>query len=152
MTAAAPVTPQTPEFVFRPFEWSSDRDLVFSAWLKGAWECEPLNKLPKEMYMPLHEKWITRCLTKARCVMLCHPDDTRELMGFIAFEALEPGAHQPFVVHWLYVKNMMRKLGIARQAVQLLAPGRQVVSTGTSKHSPWLRKLGVLIYPHGASV
>lgn len=150
MTAAPAV--ERPEHVIRPAlvrtdpdgNPTSDEKLIYSAWIKGAWEVEPTNRIPRELYIPLQEQHIRRRLRHSRSLVLCHPGAARELIGFCVFDA-HPWAT---VVHWLYVWGMFRRMGFASVMLDAASPGwrsKPLVTTGTSKHTTRLAKSGRLI-------
>lgn len=129
-------TAQTPEYVLRGLV-DADRGFVFSAWIRGAYEVEPTCYQPRARFETHQRAHIDRCLALATTMVACHPDSPGDLFGFVCMSNIGGVA----VVHWIYVRGMWRKRGIARSIIQRLAPNAHVVvATQWSKHCPWIRR------------
>jgi hypothetical protein len=149
VTAAAPIV-QTPEYVLRSAT-PGDEPLIYSAWIKGAYEAWPARLVRREVFFEQQKEHIRRCLDRSYTVVMCHPDDPRELFGFVCHSgAVSPRYdREGIAVHWFYVRNMFRRCGIARSVARRLNithAGWLLVATQESKHSEWIRKKTGAVY------
>lgn len=127
---------RTPQYVLRVLE-PGDRAFVASAWIRGAHDPAPACFIPRARFDPHQRAHVDRCLDTYSTLVACHPDDPSELFAFICFCLVE---RMP-VVHWLYVRNLFRRMGIARSIFGAIAPGaKAVVSTQWSSNSVWIQR------------
>lgn len=126
----------TPEYILR-HHVKQDENLIYSSWIKGAYEVFPTNFIPRELYLEHQSKHIKYCLDHFTTYILCHPDDPDEIFGYVCFSTVG----QSLIVHWLYIHNIWRKRFTGESMVPTLLseihPGwdkQQIVVTQISKH------------------
>lgn len=98
----------------------TDKNFVLSTWLKSYYESLKafdeylaFNKLkgfvyPKDdIFFQGHQNKIKDKLKNAECMVCTAPDDDRQIIGWIVYE--------PTVIHYIYVKQVFRKYGIAKK-------------------------------------
>lgn len=126
----------TPDYVLRALE-IGDRGFVFNAWIKAAFEVEPTCYQVRARYEAAQRAHIDACLESATAMVACHPDDPTQLFGFVCLANV---AGMP-VVHWIYVRNHFRKMGLARSILRRLVPDTSaIVATQWSKDCAWIRR------------
>jgi hypothetical protein len=82
----------------------SDMAFIHSTWYKGAWAAKPNCFIPSELFYPIQNKHIDRCLNEASTLVFCHADDPEELFGYINYTK----APQALFIHWMYIRSMWR--------------------------------------------
>lgn len=107
-----------------------DEPFIGSAWLRGASEAWPWALTPRARYVPQQLAHMARCRALGATVVACHPDAPDELIGFACYQLLGGD----LVVHWIYVRGCMRRLGVAQQLLEHAQPGaRRIVATGWAR-------------------
>ena len=122
----------------------NDAGFIFSSWLAAYHECQPINFCPNDIYLPNQRQIITFLLTHAQTIIICHPDDPNELLGFICYQFVS----QQLVVHWMYIK-FFRLQGLATQVLTQIYPetkAKPIIVTHNSKLFNKLRPIFKLIY------
>jgi hypothetical protein len=140
-----------PEFLLRS-RTEDDERLIFSAWIKGTLEASPL---PAALLVPIVERHIRSCLATAETLVACHLEGPEEIFGFVCLERTPSPA--PFVVHWIYVKNQWRKVGLGAEMLSEIVPGwrtRMILATGRSRHAEWIERRGrrAVYCPHAVGI
>ena len=94
---------------------SGDLPLIYNSWLRSFKKQNDVdqNGLPGWMYWRYYHEKIEETLARAETRVLCAEAEPDIIFGWICFE------HAPTftVVHYLYVKNAFRKIGLARRLV-----------------------------------
>jgi GNAT superfamily N-acetyltransferase len=86
-----------------------DAPFIFSSWLKSYRQSEAVKGLSDDIYFDGQRSVINRILLRSACLVAVDPDDASHLYGFICFEEHYPNP----VLHYVYVKQAYRKLGVA---------------------------------------
>lgn len=104
-----------PEYHLRHIR-REDEKLIYSSWLKGSYEFSPNNFIPRELFLEHQSRLIQHCLNTFSTLILCHPDDPDEIFGYICYSLVG----KLLIVHWLYLKNMWRKINTGESMVPYL--------------------------------
>lgn len=117
-----------------------DQGFICDAWFKAARSASKASEsIPLELYQPRQLAHMERALANARALVMCHPEDPTELIGFIVYHCLGPS----LVIHWIYVRHMFRRQGLARELTRSVHPGaRQLVFTQFARALPALLERG----------
>jgi hypothetical protein len=93
------------------FENLGERNFIVDTWLKSFKESHYAGPLPDDMYWRIYSDVINRLIDKQSVSVLvaCSSDDDGIIYGYIVTEMFDVP-----VCHWLYVKYIYRKMGIAR--------------------------------------
>ncbi len=95
--------------VFRRLE-AEDLNFIYPHWL-NSYRTAPFSQLMPAKYFKLeHKKIITSLLTKAKTIVAVDPGDLNLIYGFMTHETTDGYP----VIHYLYVKEAFRGLGIAK--------------------------------------
>ncbi len=89
-----------------------DKNLIYTSWLKGLrfgnnW----FELIDKDAYYENYQKVLDRVFSKPtiKIIIACLKDDPEIILGY---SVSEPG-----ILHWVYVKTLWRKLGIAKDLI-----------------------------------
>jgi GNAT superfamily N-acetyltransferase len=91
----------------------SDEPLIFSSWTKGAYQCAPAHWVPRDIFIPRQTAHVRRCLDACGARVAVHPDDDAEIVGWACTTEF-PGL---MVIHWAYVKQLFRRLGVGAHLI-----------------------------------
>ena len=92
---------------------SEDINFVYSTWLRCYKHDSPITKYTKrDLFFGEHQKLLDHILTKKETTVVVAVDENDEdlIFGFLAYE--------PKIIHFCYVKEPFRKMGIARQLIE----------------------------------
>lgn len=122
--------------VIRPYA-RTDIDFIMSSWLKSlkddidvSIKFENWKKLEKaikhrediptlkaftnnEKFYSMHHPLISMILQRAGAMVLCNPTDYDHIYGYICGEHIGRPGEELFVIHWVYIKNSFRQMGMA---------------------------------------
>lgn len=105
--AAAPFEPP-----IRPAE-PDDVGLVVDTWLEGYRRGSPwARRLTNDVFFAHHGPVVAALLGRSSVLCACDPGDRRVVYGYAVFE---PSTPEGPAIHWVYVKKIMRRLGIGRR-------------------------------------
>ena len=90
-------------FILRPAK-SSDYAFIASSWFLNANQCTP-----HEVFKEMHNKLIEYVTNRAMTICAVSKEDNSLILGWTCFEVY----HKTPVIHFVYVKTLYRKSGIA---------------------------------------
>lgn len=141
-----------PALTRRVFE--EDLSFIYHSWLKSyrsSWAkgLNPSRYMDKDRYYNGQKLMISQCLERSVVLVAVNPEDAFQIFGYVVGE---PG----LVVHYLYVKEPFRRMGIATLLVDGLkkqcnwTPNDPIIAThGTSVfHDVIAEKYGVEYDPY----
>ena len=99
--------------LFRPLAYE-DKAFVFNSWLKSFRNGFFCKNVDNTIYFLNHHKIVDSCTLKGKTIVCCNADDPKIIYGYVCYEEIEG----QFVLHYVYVKNIYRKLGLAKQLLQ----------------------------------
>lgn len=113
----------------------SDEGVIFSAWLEahrkhGDWP----KRLSSRRYFEEHKLTVAKLIARSKTLVACNESRTGQVFGFICYET-------PAILHWLYTKQVYRRLGIARAMIaRAFQPGTEGIAC-----SHWTARAGELV-------
>lgn len=110
-----PTLKDTPEFGVR-YGTDEDTAFVYDSWLKSYRQSPDACRMTRDVYMRTQKRIIAECLSRGTLIVACNPTDRRQIYGYSCVEYTRIG----FVFHWIFVKYPFRKLGFARELIELL--------------------------------
>lgn len=116
----------------------SDAPFIFSSWLKSFRSSDFAKHLSNSMYYREHHKLIADILERSQVICAVSDEDESQIFGWICAET---GGPVP-VVHYVYVKQTYRRVGIASKLLSLVADGAFLYTHDTGA-APELAKNGV---------
>lgn len=93
----------------------ADARLIYDSWLRSQWQLDARHKMTRAVFFPMQRSRIERLLQRSSVVVAYHRAEASEALGYIVLEANH--ALSTAAVHWLYVKQPYRRLGVARQLI-----------------------------------
>ncbi len=114
---------------------AEDMKFVLRAWMTGfqghGWS--PMCK-PNEYFE--HQQRLISDLAQSdhvRLIVACDVSNPQQLYGFACGEPVT--ATTPLVMHWVYIKQVFRRLGVARELMREFGwqPGMQIIATHWTK-------------------
>jgi hypothetical protein len=126
-----------------------DTALIFSSWLKSSLASPAYQHIPSETFFYFQHRIIETYVSDATAAWLiaCNPDDPRFVYGWLcgqvvkrANESISP------TIHYVYVKQKFRRMGVASQLVRLFGVNEHVACITTSwtpKGDELLASMGV---------
>lgn len=125
----------------------SDISFIFNTWLKSYRKSRITEGIENPIYFNEHHKVIEDLLKRCDVVVASASDDSSIVYGYMVFEIIEG----QFVIHWAYVKNDFRELGIFN-AMQEVA-GRDKEILGCYTHRTFIcekleQKLNLIYHPY----
>lgn len=112
-----------------------DLPFVTDTWLRSYRETN--FAVPHDQYMETQRRVIKLLLRSSRIAVACDPDDSDQIFGYAVWR---PGPGRP-LLHWAFVKQPFRRLGVFRRLLTVVDPdSRGVVLTHRSIHYQELRQ------------
>lgn len=87
-----------------------DHPLIFSAWLKSHRYSQSVYGIQNEIYYANHHKVVESLLASCKSIVLCSEQDLSHVYAFGIGEEVKG----IFVLHFIYVKQPYRNLGLAK--------------------------------------
>ena len=106
----------------------ADKAFIFSSWLKNFRNGTMVRNIPNEIYYTNHHKVVEKLMDNAKTIVCCNADDPSIIYGYINYEIVD----SQFVLHFVYIKQLYRKLGIAQDL--LSATGNDFNKLGCYTH------------------
>jgi len=121
-----------------------DLPFVTDAWLRSFRESN--FHVPHDEYFATQRVVIKRLLARSRAAVACDSSDPDQVYGYAVWEGT---ASKP-LLHWMFVKQVFRRMGVGTALWKALNPEGKVVSlTHKSVHFDELRKTVPLRYAGG---
>lgn len=102
----------------RPFRDKTDKEFLFSTWLRNYKHSSYFAKrIRPHVFFAGHHAIIDHLLRKpaVKIAVACPRGDSETILGYLAYELKEDAAP---VVHFVFVKQAFRKMGVARTLFQ----------------------------------
>ena len=114
---------------------STEDDLPFilSSWLRGHRKASVTSGISNTIYYRSQEALLKKLLAASVVVVACAKDDVDQIFGYVCYEAVG-GIN--LAVHWVYVKQPFRSLGMARDLLQFARSAEHQVEWHTSRTRP----------------
>lgn len=91
-----------------------DVPFVYNSWLKSFRNGTMCRNVDNSIYFFNHHKIIGQLLERSKVIVCCNSLDPKIIYGYLVFEDIDG----QFVLHYIYVKNIYRKLGLARKLLE----------------------------------
>jgi len=92
----------------------ADVDFIFNSWLKCGRQSQSVKSIQNEIYYYHQHKVIEGLLKTCTVLIACSAEDTLQIYGYLVCGKVE----NIDVIHFIYVKQAYRKLGIANLLLQ----------------------------------
>jgi len=118
-----------------------DLPLIFSTWLRSYRHSSQFaKKLSNDVFFKWHHKVIERFIERGGQILIAHATgDSEVILGYLCYE--------PSIVQYAYVKRAFRKMGIAKQLVEIAKISPKDQFTHWTTDTNWIiKKLPELTY------
>lgn len=88
----------------------NDINFVYATWLRSYKDFSPISKyIERQSFFPSYQRILDKLLSRdqIKVMIACDENDSELIFGYVAFE--------PGIVHFIYVKEPFRKMGIAKK-------------------------------------
>lgn len=96
-----------------------DIPFMFNSWLHSYRHSLHVKNISNTVFYGEHHKVLERIMKRSEAVIACNPEDPNQIFGYIVYERITG----ILVVHYCYVKQPYRRLGICHQLLN--AAGRK---------------------------
>jgi GNAT superfamily N-acetyltransferase len=100
-----------------------DIEFITSSWLRSFRDGYFVSTVPNRIYFNQHHKILEKLIPRATCLIACNEMDPDHIYGYVIAEVMD----QHLVVHYIYVKDSLRRFGVAKKLVQHLLRSLPVV-------------------------
>lgn len=122
----------------------TDVGFIFNSFLKSFRDSYFARNISSTIYFNEHHKIIESLLKKAKVNIACNPNDVSQIYGYVISEKID----NTFVLHYIYVKQTFRKMGIGKKLLEISGHDKEVAGC-YSHHNKISEKLSAkynLIY------
>ena len=134
------------DVVIRPAV-KEDKNFILASWLRcyrsSSYFCR---RIRKNVFFKYHHVIADRILSHATVLIAADPTDANVIYGYLISEFYEPD--QKHVVHFIYIKEAFREMGIAKQLFTAagLEPNSVLISHWTEPVDKLILKYPDMIY------
>lgn len=100
-----------------------DKAYIYNSWLKNNHNQYPNTLIPKTLYFGPQSAVIERCLDRAETLIAVFPEDASEILAYICYEHNS----EAMILHYLMVKPLYRKKGIAAELISTAIQDKKLV-------------------------
>jgi hypothetical protein len=93
---------------------AGDIAFIFNSWLESYRGSLHMKNISNTVYYAGHHNLIERIMKRSEAVIACNPEDQTQIYGYIVYEIITG----VLVLHYVYVKQPYRKLGIMKQLLE----------------------------------
>lgn len=118
---------------------NSDTNFITNSWLESFRQGGYMNAtVPNRVYFNQHHRILEKIVPRSRILVACNSTDTRQVFGWICAELMD----RHLVIHYIYIKDDFRQMGIASRLVRLLLDTQDVVKNVIlTTHQTWKSKV-----------
>ena len=109
-----------------------DIPFITSSWLHSFRDGQAVQSCPNRLYFANQHKIMEALIPRSTIVVAVNEEDHDQILGWACFEK-QSGA---VVLHFLYVKNHFRRLGLAKQIVDILLDAEDVATVFYTHRTP----------------
>jgi GNAT superfamily N-acetyltransferase len=99
---------------------TTEKAFVYNSWLKSYGKSREPQRMSFKVYFHNYTKILDGILADCYVAFALNPDDLDQIFGFVVFNYDED--INLTVIHYIYVKEAFRKLGLARKLMQQIQP------------------------------
>lgn len=109
-----------------------DVPFIFNSWLRSYRNSSFARTLSNEVYYAGHHRLIERALKRCQVSVVCGLEDSGQIFGYSVTEKVTG----VLVVHYIYVKDSYRNMGIANTLLQHAGHDKKIFSCYTQHTKP----------------
>lgn len=130
----------------------NEHNFVFHSFLKSYRDSPMVRGVPNTIYFKKQHDLIETFLIdpRSRAIVACNPQDPEQVYGYILAQSLPSDNGDLLVVHWVYVKQPFRNLGIAKALFEKLNKLPAQKPTAAIQYTHRVKTVDRLLqsYPH----
>jgi GNAT superfamily N-acetyltransferase len=92
----------------------SDVGFIFNSWLKSYRSSYFAKPISNTIYFSEHHKVIEKLAKTSEILIACNQDDPSQIYGYACAERVDG----VFVIHYIYVKQTFRRMGVAKALLE----------------------------------
>jgi GNAT superfamily N-acetyltransferase len=97
-----------------------EKAFIYNSWLKSFGKSTEARRMAAKVYFEGYSKIVDSILKNSFVAIALNPDDADQILGYVVFNYDED--INLSVVHYVYVKEAFRKLGIAKKLMEQIQP------------------------------
>lgn len=109
-----------------------DIPLITNSWLTSFRDGPAVQSCPNRLYFANQHKIMEALIPRSTIIVCCNEEDHDQILGWACFEKQE----RAIVLHYLYVKNHFRRLGLAKQIMDILLDSEDVSTVFYTHRTP----------------
>ena len=109
-------------FILREFT-ADDKSFVYSSFLQSYHQHSFLKHVPNSLYFSEQGKVIDYLLATGRVLIACYPEEPDTIAGYVLYEY----SGETLILHWVYVKNLMRHKYVATDIIESIAANNKLI-------------------------
>ena len=129
----------------------NDFNFIANSYLKSYRYGPETKHLINDIYFDVYKEKLNHMMATGKVTVVCSVEDADQIMGYL----ISGTAHGKSVIHYVYVKHLFRRMGVAKRLLNAIVPelGKSLVMcTHTARRFTELRETYKLIYtPEHAS-
>lgn len=98
-----------------------DVPFVFNSWLRCYRHSQNTRGCDNPVYFAQHHKVLEGLCKQAEIIIACNAEDISQIYGYVAHESVEDVP----VIHFIYVKEIYRKFGVAKILLEALSVNKE---------------------------
>lgn len=103
-----------------------DKNFVIHSWLRSLRSFEPFYRtMTGETFFREHTKRVENALDRGYCLVVCPRDHPKIIAGYIVWETRIDDT----IIHYVYIKEQYRKMGIASLLMDTVNTDRNLVAS-----------------------
>lgn len=110
----------------------ADIPFITSSWLESFRNAPMVRGVPNSIYFSYHHKILEELLPRSIVLVACNPADTDQIVGYICAEVFD----NCLVVHYVYVKQPLRRLGVAKKLLDTLLESEKPAAVQYTAKTP----------------
>jgi ribosomal protein S18 acetylase RimI-like enzyme len=133
------------QLCLRPAQ-NSDASFIFNSWLRSH-ETSPFARfIPKKVYYEFQKDIVQKILDQSLVLIAAANDDSDHILGYLVYSITD----EKLYVHYSYVKQVYRQMGIATSMFKRLFDGlgddQIAIATHATTYYPYLSRKFKMIY------
>lgn len=109
-------------FILREYT-EDDKSFIYSSFLQSYHQHSFLKFVPNSLYFTEQAKVIDYLLSSSKVLIYCYPEDPESIVGYVMYEY----SGDTTVIHWIYVKNLMRHKYVGTDIVEHIATDNKLI-------------------------
>lgn len=93
-----------------------DLPFIMKSWMSKTRHCSFVRNIPNDVFTVEHHNLVEKLLRRSNVLVACNPQSSDHVYGYLVWEP------EPLYIHFIFVKSVFRKLGVARHLLSEAVP------------------------------